>query len=77
MIQNYLEQAETHIHEEFIIERCVGKGSYGIVFKAIDRRTNKKYAIKKVLISNFYQIFGAFRNKIDAKRTVREVSFLY
>uniref|UniRef100_A0A8B9G8Q4 Mitogen-activated protein kinase 15 n=1 Tax=Amazona collaria TaxID=241587 RepID=A0A8B9G8Q4_9PSIT len=42
--------------------------AYGIVWKAIDRRTGEIVAVKK--------IFDAFRNKTDAQRTFREIMFL-
>lgn len=46
----------------------LGKGAYGIVWKAIDKRTKKTVAIKK--------IFDAFRNETDAQRTFREIMLL-
>ncbi|XP_077991152.1 extracellular signal-regulated kinase 2-like isoform X2 [Glandiceps talaboti] len=42
--------------------------AYGIVWKAIDRRSGELMAIKKV--------FDAFRNRTDAQRTFREIMFL-
>lgn len=46
----------------------LGKGAYGIVWKAIDRKTQLTVAVKK--------IFDAFRNETDAQRTFREIMFL-
>jgi len=46
----------------------MGKGAYGIVWKATDRRTKNTVALKKV--------FDAFRDETDAQRTYREVIFL-
>lgn len=46
----------------------LGKGAYGIVWKAIDKRTTKTVAVKK--------IFDAFRNETDAQRTFREIMLL-
>ena len=46
----------------------LGKGAYGIVWKAIDKKTNDRVALKK--------IFDAFQNATDAQRTFREVVFL-
>lgn len=43
-------------------------GAYGIVWKAVDRRTGETVALKK--------IFDAFRNQTDAQRTFREIMFL-
>lgn len=51
----------------FLLQR-LGKGAYGIVWKAIDKRTLITVAVKK--------IFDAFRNETDAKRTFREIMFL-
>ncbi|XP_064239214.1 mitogen-activated protein kinase 15-like isoform X6 [Aotus nancymaae] len=49
---------------------CHGTPSqaYGIVWKAVDRRTGEVVAIKK--------IFDAFRDETDAQRTFREITLL-
>ncbi|XP_071807214.1 extracellular signal-regulated kinase 2-like isoform X2 [Asterias amurensis] len=59
---------ESHILRKYEIKRRLGKGAYGIVWKAIDRRTGEVVALKK--------IFDAFRNQTDAQRTFREIMFL-
>ena len=46
----------------------LGKGAYGIVWRALDNRTKKVVALKK--------IFDAFQNATDAQRTFREIMFL-
>lgn len=46
----------------------LGSGAYGHVWKVIDRRTKKPYALKK--------IFDAFQNSTDAQRTYREITIL-
>ena len=46
----------------------IGKGAYGIVWKANERKTGRVVALKK--------IFDAFRNATDAQRTFREILFL-
>lgn len=46
----------------------LGKGAYGIVWKAQERQTGANVALKKVL--------GAFNNDVDAQRTYREVYIL-
>ncbi|PKU68267.1 Mitogen-activated protein kinase 6 [Dendrobium catenatum] len=46
----------------------IGKGAYGIVCSASNSETGEKVAIKKIA--------NAFDNKIDAKRTLREIKLL-
>ena len=59
---------EPHIIRKYEIQSQLGKGAYGVVWRAIDRRTKKVVALKK--------IFDAFQNSTDAQRTFREVMFL-
>lgn len=59
---------EPHITKKYEIKKRLGKGAYGIVWKAIDKRTGEVVAVKK--------IFDAFRNQTDAQRTFREIMFL-
>lgn len=62
------EEIEAHILRKYEIIQKLGKGAYGIVWKAIDRRSKQQVAVKKV--------FDAFHNATDAQRTFREVCFL-
>ncbi|XP_010513793.2 PREDICTED: mitogen-activated protein kinase 5-like, partial [Camelina sativa] len=48
--------------------RPIGRGAYGFVCAAVDSETHKEIAIKK--------IGKAFDNKVDAKRTLREIKLL-
>ncbi|XP_042486155.1 mitogen-activated protein kinase homolog MMK2-like [Macadamia integrifolia] len=48
--------------------RPVGRGAYGIVCAAVNSKTHEEVAIKK--------IGNAFDNRIDAKRTLREIKLL-
>lgn len=48
--------------------RPIGRGAYGIVCSAINSETREEVAIKK--------IGNAFDNRIDAKRTLREIKLL-
>ena len=50
---------------KYITIMRVGKGAYGICWKAIEKLTGKKICIKK--------IYDAFANDTDAQRTFREV----
>ncbi|XP_036597713.1 mitogen-activated protein kinase 15 [Trichosurus vulpecula] len=61
-------EVDEHVSQRYLIKRRLGKGAYGIVWKAVDQRTGEIVAIKK--------IFDAFRNKTDAQRTFREIMFL-
>ena len=59
------EELEPHILRKFEILQKLGKGAYGVVWKAIDKQTKSVVALKKV--------FDAFQNATDAQRTYREV----
>eukprot|EP00697_Spironema_sp_BW2_P017664 gnl/Spiro4/9430_TR4987_c0_g1_i1.p1 gnl/Spiro4/9430_TR4987_c0_g1~~gnl/Spiro4/9430_TR4987_c0_g1_i1.p1 ORF type:complete len:352 (+),score=61.18 gnl/Spiro4/9430_TR4987_c0_g1_i1:98-1153(+) len=65
VINTDVEQQILHLYE---IVQLMGRGAYGVVWKAIDKRTREVVAVKKV--------FQAFRNSTDAQRTYREVMFL-
>lgn len=62
------DDVDGHIHEKFELQKRLGKGAYGIVWKAYDKRSRETVALKK--------IFDAFRNPTDSQRTFREVMFL-
>ena len=59
---------EAHVLKKYEILQKLGKGAYGIVWKAIDRKTREIVALKKN--------FDAFQNATDAQRTFREILFL-
>lgn len=61
-------EVEAHIIRKYEIQSQLGKGAYGVVWRAVDRRTKQIVAVKK--------IFDAFQNSTDAQRTFREVMFL-
>ncbi|XP_034455125.1 mitogen-activated protein kinase 15 isoform X1 [Hippoglossus hippoglossus] len=61
-------EVEEHISQKYEIKKRLGKGAYGIVWKAVDRQSGEIVAVKK--------IFDAFRNRTDAQRTFREIMFL-
>lgn len=62
------EEIERHVVRKLEICQRLGKGAYGIVWKAIDKKTGNVIALKKC--------FDAFRNATDAQRTFREVMYL-
>jgi len=62
-------QVDSQISKRLNVKQIIGKGAYGIVWKAIDKENNKKVvALKKC--------FDAFINSTDAQRTYREVMYL-
>ena len=65
---NKLREIDQHVTSRYEITKRLGKGAYGIVWKAKSRRSGRVLAVKK--------IFDAFRNKTDAQRTFREIVFL-
>ena len=62
------DQIENHILVHYSFTQKVGKGAYGVVWKAVEKSSGKTVAVKKV--------FDAFNNVTDAQRTYREVCFL-
>lgn len=62
------EEVEAHVEKRYELVAKLGKGAYGIVWRAVDRKTKAGVAVKKV--------FDAFSNQTDAQRTYREVMFL-
>jgi mitogen-activated protein kinase 15 len=63
-----IERIDKHVTSRYEIIQKIGKGAYGIVWKALDKVTHETVALKK--------IFGAFRNSTDYQRTYREIIFL-
>ncbi|RLN49192.1 hypothetical protein BBJ29_003706 [Phytophthora kernoviae] len=62
------EEVEKHVLRKYELLQKLGKGAYGIVWKAIDKNNRQVVALKKC--------FDAFRNATDAQRTFREVMYL-
>ena len=62
------EDVERHVRKRFEVCQRLGKGAYGVVWKAIERRSRSTVALKKC--------FDAFRNGTDAQRTFREIMYL-
>ncbi|XP_065200228.1 extracellular signal-regulated kinase 2-like [Planococcus citri] len=61
-------ELDSHVLDRYIVKRRIGKGAYGIVWRAIDKKSKTEVALKK--------IFDAFQNKTDAQRTYREIFYL-
>ena len=62
------EDVERHVRKRFEVCQRLGKGAYGVVWKAIERRSRSTVALKKC--------FDAFASASDARRTYREASYL-
>ena len=62
------EDLDKHVTRKYEVSHKLGKGAYGIVWKAMDKKTKEQVALKKV--------FDAFQNSTDAQRTYREVVYL-
>lgn len=56
------------VDEKYEVIKQIGAGAYGVVASALNKQTNKKVAIKKVI--------NAFEDVIDAKRILREIKLL-
>merc|ERR1712159_701666 len=68
LLSKMSEDIDKHVLRKYEICQKLGKGAYGIVWKAIDKRSKEVVALKK--------IFDAFQNATDAQRTFREIMFL-
>jgi len=62
------EEIDRHVLRKYEIVAKLGRGAYGIVWKAVDKKTREVVALKKC--------FDAFQNATDAQRTFREIMFL-
>merc|ERR1712216_821178 len=62
------EDIDKHVLRKYEICQKLGKGAYGIVWRAHDKKSEEVVALKK--------IFDAFQNATDAQRTFREIMFL-
>ncbi|XP_070063423.1 extracellular signal-regulated kinase 7 isoform X2 [Drosophila virilis] len=63
-----IHELDQNVERYFEVRKRLGKGAYGIVWKATDKRQKDTVALKK--------IYDAFRDETDAQRTYREVVFL-
>ena len=62
------EEIDRHILRKYDVVQKLGKGAYGIVWKAIDKKSRDVVWLKKC--------YDAFQNATDAQRTFREIMFL-
>ena len=57
------EEIDRHVIKRYDVQQKLGKGAYGIVWRAQDKKTKDVVALKK--------IFDAFQNSTDAQRGQR------
>jgi mitogen-activated protein kinase 15 len=62
------DEIDKAVLKRYEVQTKLGKGAYGIVWKAVDKKNGQIVALKK--------IFDAFQNATDAQRTFREIMFL-
>ena len=63
-----IEDLEAETGNKYTFNGVIGRGSYGVVFKAVDRETGREVAIKRNI--------GFFQSITDAKRILREIKIL-
>eukprot|EP01103_Thecamoeba_quadrilineata_P007404 TRINITY_DN17287_c0_g1_i1.p1 TRINITY_DN17287_c0_g1~~TRINITY_DN17287_c0_g1_i1.p1 ORF type:complete len:413 (-),score=122.18 TRINITY_DN17287_c0_g1_i1:74-1312(-) len=62
------EEIDKTVLKKYEVSQKLGKGAYGIVWRAKEKKSQETVALKK--------IFDAFQNDTDAQRTFREIMFL-
>ena len=73
MDSSFTNETETEVFpaqllQKYSIEQLIGEGSYGKVWRAVEKRTGRIVAVKGY--------FDLFRDCIDAKRVLREITLL-
>ena len=61
-------EIDEHVLRYYQPRKLLGSGAYGHVWRVLEKRTHRQYALKK--------IFDAFQNASDAQRTYREITIL-
>ena len=59
---------DSNLTSQYKLGKVLGRGSYGIVYKATSLKSGQEVAVK--------HCYDCFRNRSDAFRTYREVSYL-
>ena len=63
-----MDEIDEKVLRRYDVGAKLGKGAYGVVWRATDSKTGDVVALKK--------IFDAFQNPTDSQRTFREIVFL-
>jgi hypothetical protein len=69
------EEIEPHILRKFEIIQKLGKGAYGIVWKAIDRKTKMVVALKKVYNFKYVRCLMLFTMQLMLKGHLEKLCF--
>eukprot|EP00404_Azadinium_spinosum_P021251 CAMPEP_0180616700 /NCGR_PEP_ID=MMETSP1037_2-20121125/32622_1 /TAXON_ID=632150 /ORGANISM="Azadinium spinosum, Strain 3D9" /LENGTH=403 /DNA_ID=CAMNT_0022636561 /DNA_START=35 /DNA_END=1243 /DNA_ORIENTATION=- len=62
------EQLDPYLFKRFEVQKLLGRGAYGIVWRVVEKESGRVMALKRC--------FDAFQNSTDAQRTFREIMFL-
>ena len=65
--QRYLSNWQ-HLKKEYKLTQVLGKGTYGMVVKAVDRKTKKEVAIK--------YIQGKLASNLKVRNLIRELAIM-
>jgi mitogen-activated protein kinase 15 len=63
-----LELIDRQILRRYEVHQRIGKGAYGVVWRVVDKQTQRVLALKKS--------YSAFQNLTDSERTYREITLL-
>ena len=63
-----VEEIESHVLKRYDLLNKIGKGTYGIFFKARDKKTNEIVGLKKC--------YDAFQNAKESQRIYRKIMLL-
>ena len=56
----------------YLVEKCIGRGTYGYVVQALDTHTDTKVTLTQVAIKKLNKLDGT----LDIKRFIREIRTL-
>lgn len=75
----YVPNVPLQISKRYLLKKELGKGAYGTVYFAIDKRTGEEQDMEQNDLATrvaIKRINDVFRTKTDAKRTLREITIL-
>ena len=69
------EEIEPHILKKYEIVEKLGKGAYGIVWKAVDRKLKQVVALKKVILVSYRCLMPSIMPLTPSEPSVRLCSY--